>query len=415
VRVLKCWTEIAAVPRPTSSTGALHPTQNREQEVDSEANGKFMYRPGEMVWFNRGAAWGLSVICKRQEVNSKARYLLQPLSHPLNHPPAQIKDQDAIRPWLAWSVPVTTHSQIANLHYEEVPWDRVLRGELGVGDAEVDGSILAAKSIDGCYTFFDRLPTPTPTAGTGDVYYSGMFLGAEKIWVGEPVRLRLPNKSDIAVMVVQQMAERVTESASHVTITGDIYKFVEIPVPYKDRKEWPTPDLPARMAADLRFRNEVADNAKRGTWCEWRLIERMASRSLNEIKGRWYETRSLLPVLRGAEYQQDLAKGISSDAGLWMNSRGDSSNGLNQRKKNRVDTLGKAVPSELKISRGLNGRPEDDRFPDEQQSLSQIANQMMGNRPYAVVPGTVEQDLDQFMNLDHVAEHQDFYNSVIQH
>jgi len=361
--------------RKVAETNDKLALKSPEQNLDSDSSNPFLYRPGELIWFNKGPAWGLAVICKRQVANSKPRYLLQPLSHPLRNLPSQIREQDGIRPWLAWSVPSTTHSQIANMSYDQIPWDRVLRGEFGRGDAEVDGSILAAKQIDASYTLFDR--NDTPVERTGEVSYTGMFLGAEKIWVGEPIRLQAPG-DDVVVMVVHQMKEMVIESRSSVTIIGDIYKFFQTPTPYKNKNEWPHPDLPPRMLADLFFRNEAAENAKTGTWHEWRLSEPMARRGLQDIKGRWYETRTLLPVLRGLDqFQQEVSQGIISDVGLWMNSRGNG--GLvGQRKKNRLDTLGRAVPPDVKISRGLNGPPADNTFPDEQPALGSHGGHGLG-------------------------------------
>jgi hypothetical protein len=320
-----------------------------------------MYRPGELVWFNKGVAWGLAVIGKRNFQNGRARYLLQPLSHPLKHPEVQIKDQEeAIRPWLAWSVPPTTHSAISHLTYEQVPWDRVLRGEFGNGDAEVDGSILAAKAIDASYSLFDRVDSLS--SGSEEVHYNGMFLGAEKVWVGEPVRLKGVN-DEMVVMVIQKMVEKTSDSS--VTFIGNVYRYSDGPNPYDDPKDWPTPDLPPRMVADLRFRNETANKAGRRILSEWKLIERAGKRELNDIKGRWYETRTLLPILRGVEhFQQEIRQGITSDAGLWMNNRGDNSSGVGRRRKNRRETFGAAVPSGFSVSRGLDGPPADDVFPD---------------------------------------------------
>lgn len=356
---------VSAPPRTTANASTIQ-TRSREQMLDSEPNGKYIYRPGELVWFNKGQAWGLSVVAKRQFLNDSPRYLVQPLSHPFRHPPYQIKDQeDQLRPWLAWSVPSTTHAEIANTPYDQVQWDRVLRGDFGRGDAEVDGSILAAKVIDTSYSLFDRLEVPT---AAGEVHYNGMFLGAEKIWVGEPVRLRVPGE-DIVVLIIHKLIERTAPpSTSTVTFIGDVYKFVQMPMPYKSRAEWPTPDLPPRMVADLQFRNEVADAVNRGTWCEWRLLEPAARRGLSDIKGRWYETHALLPILKGQQaFHQEIAQGIASDVSTSMNGRGDSSQATSQRKKNRKDTLGRAVPADFKVSRGLDGSPADDLFPDAQQ------------------------------------------------
>ncbi|RAL59634.1 hypothetical protein DID88_006493 [Monilinia fructigena] len=141
------------------------------------------------------------------------------------------------------------------------------------------------------------------------------------------------------------------------------------------------------MVADLRFRNEVADNAKKRTWYEWQLLEPAAHRGLGDVKGRWYETRLLLPVLRGLEaYQLGIGRGETSDASLWMNGRGDTIGGTGKRQKNRRMTLGKSVPDDFKVSRGLDGPPADNLFPENTDPA-----------PSVVIP-----DIDQFMDLDAV-------------
>lgn len=274
-----------------------------------------------------------------------------------------------------------------------------MKGEFDEGqtrDYIVDGSILAAKVIDSSYSLFDRIENAL--AGPGEVHFNGMFLGAEKIWVGEPVRLRVPD-NDIVVLIIHKLIERTTPpDGSSVTFVGDVYKFVEMPTPYQNRADWPKPDLPPRMVDDLRYRNEVAE--KKGIWYEWRLLEPAARKGLSDVKGRWYETKALLPILRGAQkYQDEVASGITSDAGAWMNGRRDKNNNPEQRKKNRRDTLGRAVPADFKVSRGLDGNPSDDVFPDVQQQQPQEPEPL----PY------VESDIDQFMDLDQAAQGHAFY------
>ncbi|TVY55127.1 hypothetical protein LCER1_G003358 [Lachnellula cervina] len=390
-----------APSRPTyQSSLNIQATKTAEQKLDGDPSGKYLYRPGELVWFNNVVNWRLGVISKRGLQNNKPRYLIQPLSNPFQHQAYQIKDdENSIRPWLAWSVPNTTVPAIQNLTYDQVPWEQVVRGEHDGGqsrDYVVDGSILAAKVIDSSYSLFDRIEGAL--AGPNEIHYKGMFLGAEKIWVGEPVRLRVPG-NDIVVLIIHKLIERTTpQNASSVIFVGDVYKFVEMPTPYKTRSEWPTPALPPRMIVDLRFRNEVADVAKKGIWYEWRLLEPAARRSLGDVKGRWYETRTLLPILRGMpKFQEELSSGITTDAGAWMNGRRDKNNNPEQRKRNRKDTLGRAVPLDFKVSRGVDGAPADDVFPDV--------------LPAQVAPAMAfaESDIDQFMDLDQAAASHDFY------
>ncbi|KAG9247698.1 transcription-silencing protein Clr2-domain-containing protein [Calycina marina] len=383
------------VPRvnPTYQAPPL-PSKSREQLMDASPKSRYLYRPGELVWFNKGNAWGLAVIGRRGLINDRARYLVQPLSHSIQHLPPQVKNkQEDIRPWLAWSVPSVTIPALQNLTFENVPWDRVVCGEYGQGDPQVDGSILAAKTIDSSYSLFDRVENAI--IAPNEVQYSGMFLGAEKIWVGEPVRLNIPGIDDIAVLIIDRIIERTSTSppGSMVEFVGDVYKYVEMPNQYRSRAEWPTPqELPKRMVADIQFRNEVSDNAGKRIWHEWRLLEPAARRGLSDIKGRWYETSTLLPVLRGLDqYKEDLFQGLAPDSSIWMNSRGLSSMVGGQRKKNRRDTLGASVPADFKVSRGLDGNPADDLFPDTptpQQTLLQLHHKYSDHT-----------EMDEFMNL----------------
>ncbi|KAL2070323.1 hypothetical protein VTL71DRAFT_13349 [Oculimacula yallundae] len=375
----------APAPVPTKTV-----TISPEQQFDSQAGGPFLYRPGEVVWWHNQPAnnWRLGVIAKRGISNKNPRYLVQPLSNPIEPQPIRILDKESsLRPWLAWSLPNTTMPQLQDMPFEKVPWDRVITqpqfmaGQ--VRDFVVDGSILAARSIDASYSFFDR-NEQVAVPGSDEVHYNGMFLGGEKVWVGEPVRLKVPptmgrNGIDIFVLVISKLIERVTPDSATVTIIGAVYKWVEMPTPYNNKSEWPTPNLPPRMITDLRFRNEVADAAKTGIYYEWRLLDPSATKTLADIKGRWYETRSLVNILEGPQrVQQIAATGRFVDANESMNARRDGDRLPNQRRKNRADALVGAVPAGFTVSRGLAGDPNDDLFPDQQLAGSGAENQFMG-------------------------------------
>lgn len=79
----------------TAISSPTPPPRFREQTRDFDVNGVWIYRLGEVVWFNKGVAWGLGVIAKRQEVNAMPRYLIQPLSNPLRHSRLVIKNDEA--------------------------------------------------------------------------------------------------------------------------------------------------------------------------------------------------------------------------------------------------------------------------------------------------------------------------------
>lgn len=391
--------EPKSAPISTAASRASQPSRvarpmngrSKEQQADLDPNSRYLYRPGEIAWFANEPAWRLGVIGKRGLMNDLPRYLIQPLSNPLQHQPEEIRDEEtSLRPWLAWSVPRTTSVTINDMPFEQVDWASKIKGNTDpyrMRDFVVDGSILAAQMIDASYSLFERKDS---LAAPGEVHYNGMFLGGEKIWVGEPVRLRVSN-GDIVVLVVHKLIEHKIQGPqgldrSTVTFVGDKYKFVEMPThaPWGTfESALPTFALPARMVADLHFRNEVAAKAKVNVWYEWRLLEPAARVDLADIRGRWYDCKTLLPLLRGpAGFEQDIQKGKLGDVGRLMNSRRDPNN-FNylpeQRKKNRKDTLGQSVPSDFMVSRGLNGPAAENIFPED-------------NKPEPPQP-----DVDQFM------------------
>ena len=59
---------------------------------------------------------------------------------------------------------------------------------------ELSGDSLAAKRVENTYTPFDPIgtaPIPnTPQPQGRQTYYNGIFIGAEKFWVGDAVRFR---------------------------------------------------------------------------------------------------------------------------------------------------------------------------------------------------------------------------------
>ena len=72
--------------------------------------------------------------------------------------------------------------------------------------------------------------------------------------------------------------------------------------------------------------------------------------------------------------------------------------------------LGQAVPRGFKVSRGLDGSPADDVFPDD-PSLAQVQQPQMQQQ--RLQQGNFDGDISQFMNLDQ-ADH-GFYGSEMQH
>ncbi|KAI9728207.1 MAG: hypothetical protein M1828_004668 [Chrysothrix sp. TS-e1954] len=367
--------------RPSSPTNSLTPLprfRSIEQKLDAQGD-KFFYRCGEIVWFARGTAWGLGVIFRRDA--STNSYRIQPLSHPFHHPIPITCQFEQLRPWLAWSPPPSTCSDLnpteQNHHrilsYGTIDWRGVLAGKYGPGDAEVDGSIFAAKAAETTFTPFDPVNSNTMT---NTISYNGIYIGGEKIWIGDPLRLR---NSAFAtdMMVLHEIIEHPSTSPQEsyrprISLVGDTYSYR---IAQLERLAVPKDvlHLPVRVRDDLVFRNAITasnpDSQKRYTMF-WRLNARGVKLEIGDIKGRWYETSRLLPVIDAQNYNNSRHTGEINDVGLYMNAQGDSNRTMQNKQmskprpaenkaRKREDAFFDAVPKTFKISRGLDESKRD--------------------------------------------------------
>ncbi|MCJ1314143.1 hypothetical protein MMC25_007823 [Agyrium rufum] len=348
----------------------LQATISFAQLVDTKSN-KFLYRPGELVWAQRPSSWGLAIIADRslrldQRLKDCPEYKVQLLSHPLGYPGIQEKTTEQfLRPWLAFSAPEPTieglrrpaPGSLTLPRYEQIDWRSVLDGHFGSGDAEVDASIFAARMIDESYTLFEPLPGQDPKAGRK--FYNGIYLGGEKIWVNEPVRIRYPpntpNSSDI--MIVREITSIPTASHAigmiaieEIYLTGDIYTFMTIP--HDPTQAIPEnlvapPNLPGRVIEDTCYRNRATASRKH-TISYWHMTAKNERIHGKDVKGRWYESRLLMPIIMGAnEWTAAVGRGDIDHVGNRINERGSCTQTIQQmgtRYGERRAVFGQAVP-----------------------------------------------------------------------
>ncbi|PVH92787.1 hypothetical protein DM02DRAFT_646751 [Periconia macrospinosa] len=337
--------------------------RSHDQQVDCQY-GKFVVRTGEVVWFHRESkgAWGLGLVARRwipKDGSSDRAYLIQPLSHPYESPPQELITAEVkLKPWLAWSAPSCTYAflqQNPTLSYDRVDWNTLLSGQYGDGIADVDACILAAKQVDTTYTLFERLKTQV-VGGVEHRHWNGIFLGGEKIWNGDPVRLRLALGNDI--MVVTDIVEKVYpvnqhNTASRISFTGDVYSYRTLPAPNPNAlPQAPTSSsIPIRMREDLHWRNQQLVPATR-TLAYWALVHVGTSVDVEEIKGRWYET-SLLFV----DYFQKSIKNNEGGNNVRMNARGDATGSgkiLGTPRPSRLSAFGASIPKNMQLIEGLD-------------------------------------------------------------
>ena len=358
-----------------------------ERLFDLQAPIIYLFRPGEIVWYDvygNSTNWRLAVISRRRlNGESKAEYWIQPLSNPRSPQPARVILQTSLRPWLAWSYPLPVIKPPPGVKlFDDVNWDEALKGTYGRNENDpecvIDGSILAAQQVDASYSLFNKLKT-TASGNETQHSYIGMFLGAERIWVGEPVRLHVPGSQEVTVMVIKYLIEThptaavdsnatssssdAILSASTLTIIGDVYELIETNQEREERA-WQPRNFPARMAEDIRWRNEIS--RPKGRFLEWKTREINVKRGVADIAGRWYETKEMVSYIRdGGVIQQEMRAGTMKDVGKDLNRRMHQTQATlsNERRRNRKHTLGESVPADLKISKGKDGPEEDDAFP----------------------------------------------------
>jgi hypothetical protein len=358
----------------------------------------FLFRQGEMVWFDRQGAWGLGVITERLKVGINSHYRVQPLSFP-DHPTQSVtitRDRD-LRPWLAWSVPPYTHqalNQVTHpLHYSTFDFNALAQGKYGPGTTEIDASIMAAKAIDATYTPFapeSRSETPSFT----ETRWSGVYLGAEKIWLNEPVRLPSPaGQEALRVLVIRAIVERTQKSGqqvfSSISFVGDAYVMLPASMEPITMNRAPngivtgsdTANVPLRLLEDIRRRN-IATIQGKGKAYQWKLLEQNKVVALKDVRGRWYESTLFLPILlprQAEEYEERVREGVIPEVLVLMNGHGDCNKDPTDgrrllpdvRASTREQALGKAVPARTIIQDGVKQSQQSQQLqqlqPQQQQ------------------------------------------------
>jgi hypothetical protein len=293
---------------------------------------------------------------------------------------------------------------------------------------KVDASILAARAIDATYTPFGPLKSSpvanvqagaTPHHTTHQINWTGVYLGGERIWLGDAVRLRMSTNED--VLVVDQIIERPAQfnpapghgaaaAPTKVLLTGNIFSCSTLPadaVP-ADRQHL----IPARMRDDLEARNRSIQ-AIRGPKSYWKLIQSGHAVDLADVKGRWYETSIMRPIVAGqTSYDECVRQGETDSVARSFNPRVEMNRTAGHRFDSRQAAFGRAVPEHTRLMEGLDAppssevpsRPQPQQPPAAQQHepqqqqipiQSNFDTQMGGQQEHG--DGSL---VDQFMDLD---------------
>ncbi|KAI1810107.1 hypothetical protein GGS20DRAFT_580151 [Poronia punctata] len=335
----------AVAPAQTSTT-----TVNIVNEYDA------LFRPGEAVWFRNNNSWRVGMVLTFTRNPSVLSII--PFAHPLYQTQEVVKEESDVRPFLAFSIPQISPAleELKGVALAEINWEALQERFDTKSDPSrqealaVEATKLAAVRVDQCYSTFN----PYGTVEKHDVY-GGIFLGAEKICVGEAVRIRLsPEQQDQpmekgmpVVMVVRRvLIDRETEA---LVFEGSLWrlKHVALTQPATNLGQ---EHLPAAMHGEKEFRDGLLRDS--GWRVDWLLMNQSIMADEATIRGRFYETQRLTPLLNPVKFQEMLHNRQIEDIQNLLNNRGDSKGPRVGAVVNRALAVAGAVPDGILASLG---------------------------------------------------------------
>ncbi|KAI1377614.1 hypothetical protein F4677DRAFT_42677 [Hypoxylon crocopeplum] len=332
--------------------------------VQPQIDESFLFREGEIVWYRKvQEAFRLGIIIQNLPGDPATPFSRRSMIKPLSHFFRPIEDVERLeadmRPFLTFSVPAITPGlqTIAEQPMQNVPWD-VVESRLQVDDKmrgeilSLEASKIAATRVDHSYSVFN--PIMNPHATPHQQGFGGVFLGCEKVGIFEAIRVRLEqhehpewdNHEFTFAMVLKNLVIQRTEEGEHLLFHGDIWLLQETASPHHS----PNLDqLPAAMRREKNFRDEV--KRAHGTHFDWVPIVANVTKPEGSIRGRFYESHKLGPMLN-PDWNQYLQNGLIPPIQKSLNNRFDSRGSYIGRKKSRLDAVAGAVPLDTVLSLG---------------------------------------------------------------
>ncbi|ROT39453.1 hypothetical protein SODALDRAFT_276432 [Sodiomyces alkalinus F11] len=355
-------------PRPMIPEPPPRPTPLEQTLVPfNQSTSPLFFRTGELVWFSVAPSWRIGLIA-RSNLAAK-QYEILPISHGLfNQSQLQLKPETALRPFLAFTVPPVSLPDLSDKSFDKIPWDTLI-GAVAAEPTKrepllLDASKLAAIKISMSFSLFTRIGD---SEGGRKTNYHGIFLGAERIEVGDALRVRVPHEQQNLMprwALSQAQASgaflglreicTARDTPGYVFFKGDLY----IPITGEhnpggvendpnsggDPVIAPDEKLPRALREEAAFRTKFAPRER------WRLALLRQNTVLREqdIQGRFYPSARLLPVLvhpNANQLQAELQKGVVRDSARQLNQRFDTfKDGYIGQKAGRVDAVGAAIP-----------------------------------------------------------------------
>lgn len=231
----------------------------------------------------------------------------------------------------------------------EIDW-RSIQQQVAGGDRQkqeslsLEASKVAATTIDHSYsTFNNRGPVPP---GFDKESYGGVFLGCERIEIHDAVRVWLSPEEQswhgpMPVVLAVEDILTTGPTNSDLSFYGDIWCLQQFSI---NEPAQPIPPLPRVMAEEMIFRNRV--KAREGIRFAWIKVQEHVTKAEMAIRGRFYQTAQLMKLIKPAEFQTDLQRGVIEEVQTYLNNRRNSSGPYIGRKKNRAEAVRDALPQD---------------------------------------------------------------------
>jgi hypothetical protein len=306
--------------------------------------GSFLFRVGELMWYQNGNTWRLGVIVGQ---NNTGHDLL-PISYGLVRQQIVTKVDAELRPFYAFSVPPASIPELKGKAFDEIHWDAMFQGAHDDSPKRdmlaLDASKLAASKIDISFSLWGAGPEDTVNKV---VHYYGGFLGAERVEIGDTLRVRslppdLKINVDRAVIGVYDIWAR-SEYPGAVLFRGNVYYLAST----TDSTANFVPDeyLPLALRDETHWRQQATPGNLPPV--RWALVREDVVLEEGAIKGRFYPTQRLMPLLKPTGWQQPALQGQISHLNTRMEGGGGRYIG---RRASRLDTLGASVAHGARIA-----------------------------------------------------------------
>lgn len=333
------------VPQPQQQIHQQAQQQPPPQTTPWVLKSPLLFRAGELVWYQNGTTWRLGTIAASVNGNHE----LLPIGHGLVPQQTVTKTDRSLRPFHAFTVPPVSIPDLKEKIFDEISWDAIFRATANDGNKRemiaLDASKMAAAKVDYSYSLWSQ---HTEESNGKNVTYYGCFFGAERIEVGDSLRLRsLPAEfnvpADTGVLGLRFIFTN-KDYPNQVFFRGHIYQPIngEVDAPNVVSEE----NLPVALRDEVQWRKSSTP----GKRCRWALVKENVVFKEQSIRGRFYPIHRIMPILNPDGFQQAVAQGATDELYAHLNNRMDGGGRYLGRKLNRKDALGASVPHQSRFA-----------------------------------------------------------------